>query len=275
MHIHPWISPLANKWALILGFAGLALIFLTGALLKPTRVGDGSEYYALYYAIKVGHHPFMTEPAYVAYDKLVASGTLRDAVATQTMRDAFPPLIQKSGADYNHFWFYPALAVVAGGWLSLFGAGAHLAFIFLHALLFGALIYVSARAYGRIGAFAAAVVTIGSPMIWFVDKVHTEFLTYCCVAIAAVVFSRRSYFVAALMLAIASTQNISIGATSVFLLAIAAWKVRKEPIKFSNVVLAVTTLALIALHPLYFFTRIGVIDPQLLAGGSLHRIEYR
>ncbi|KLD79088.1 hypothetical protein Y886_06500 [Xanthomonas hyacinthi DSM 19077] len=266
--VHPWIHPGTVKSALVFATLFAFVFFIAVLALPPQRVGDGSEYYALFYAIKDGYRTFMTEPAYQAYDVLFKSGNIPGLADTNGVRHAFPPLIQLSGADFNHFWFYPAAAAITGGWLALFGMNSHASFLFLHTLLLGTLVYVSARAYGRVGVLAVAIVLVGSPIVWFVDKVHTEFFTFCSIAIATTLFARRKYFPAAVFLALASTQNISIGATAMLVLAIAAWRARNQPIRLTDVILAVATLVLVALHPLYYLVRVGVIDPQLLAGGA-------
>jgi len=266
----PWIDPLSRRQAALIAF-GLALCMLIiGWLLPAVRVGDGSEYYGLYLALKNVHRPFMTEAAFQAYDQLVNSRHVADLPGTEAMRHAFPSLIQAKSADFNHFWFYPALALLAGGWLDTLGAGPHAAFLCLHALLFAALLFVAGRSYGRLGIIAAIVVTAGSPIVWFFDKVHTEFFTYCCVAIASIWFARRRYFAAAIVLAAASTQNISIGATAMFALALGGWQAGwlRRQFHWRDLLPAALAIALVGLHPLYYFFRVGVIDPQLLAGGA-------
>lgn len=268
--IHPWIHSLSWQRAALIAFALGLCMFLIVCQLPADRVGDGAEYYAMYMAVKFGHHPYMTEAAFQAYDRLYSSEQIQGLLDTARMRHAFPPLIQGDTADFNHFWFYPALAALAGGWLEALGAGPHQAFLLLHALLFALLIFVSGRAYGRLGILAALFVTIGSPMVWFINKVHTEFFTYCCVAIATTWFARKHYFAAAVALALASTQNISIAATAMASLAVGAWEggwIRFR-IRWQDLLMAVLAIALVALHPLYYLSRVGVIDPQLLAGGA-------
>jgi hypothetical protein len=267
---HPWTQPLTWRRAAIIAIGLAACMLIIACQIAPDRVGDGAEYYSLYLAIKDGHQPFMTETAFQAYDHLLKSNQIPGLLDTARMRHAFPSLIQGDTADFNHFWFYPALAVLAGGWIDAAGAGPHVAFLFLHALLFGVVLFTSGRAYGRAGIVAALVVTLASPMVWFFNKVHTEFFTYCCVAIASTWFARRHYFAAAVALAVASTQNISMAAAAGFALALGAWEAGwlRRNIRWQDVLLATLTVALVALHPVYYLCRIGVIDPQLLAGGA-------
>lgn len=251
--------------ALVIAVVALRLLLM----LSPQRVGDGSEYYALFLAIQAGHRTFMTEGAWTAYEHLYANSHILGLVNPHDLQGTFPSLIQKSGgADFNHFWFYSALVALTTGWLTFFGVSVHTCFLVFHALLLAALTYIAARTFGKTCLIAAAIVLLGSPIIWFIDKVHTEFFTFCCISIGTLLFCRQRYFAAAVWLALASTQNISIGATAVFLLAVGAWKLRRSRWSFQDVVLTVLALALVTIHPIYYFFRIGVIDPQLLAGGA-------
>lgn len=264
----PWLRPISRKSSFWLALIVLSLFSILTLKLPPQRVGDGSEYYALYYAIHDGHRTFMTEPAWTSYNHLHAGESVLGLVDSQRLSSMFPPLNQKSGADFNHFWFYPAMAATAGGWLAAVAGTPHAAFLFLHALLAAALIYLCARFYGKSGVLAAGIVIVGSPIFWFVDKAHTEFFTFVCVAAGTTLFLQRRYLGAAVWLAMASTQNISIGATAFFSLAVGVWQLRGQSIRIKDVLLGVLALALMAIHPIYYFIRVGVIDPQLLAGGA-------
>ncbi|MDQ0010610.1 hypothetical protein J2T07_002816 [Luteibacter jiangsuensis] len=261
-------SPLARRKALWLA-ATIALAFIALAShFRPQRVGDGSEYYAMYGTIIHGHRTYMTPQGWDAYDKLVRKGRITAMVDTDTLRHTFPSLIQQSGSDFNHFWMYPGLAAVAGGWTLFVHAKAHMGFMILHAILLGCLVFVAARSFGWAGPLAVFALIAGSPLLWFIDKVHTEFFTFCCVAIASTLIFQKRNFASAAWLALASTQNISIGASAVLMLSIAVWNRRDRGFSPMQVCMIGLTLALIAIHPVYYFFRVGVIDPQLLAGGA-------
>ncbi|MFC3652357.1 hypothetical protein ACFONN_12445 [Dyella humi] len=264
----PWSRAASHKASIWLALVAMTLFSVLTLKLPAQRVGDGSEYYALYYAIQDGHRTFMTEPAWTSYDHLYDQRKVAYLVDTDSLRTVFPALNQRSGADFNHFWFYPAMAATLGGWLAAIKSNPHAAFLFLHALLAASLIYLSARFYGKSGVLAVGIAIVGSPIFWFVDKVHTEFLTFTCVAAGTTLFVQRRYLGAAAWLALASTQNISIAATALFSLAIAVWQMWGQTIRIKDVMLGALALALMAIHPIYYFTRVGVIDPQLLAGGA-------
>jgi hypothetical protein len=249
-----------------------AFVFVLFSLLatrpSPQRVGDGSEYYAMFGEVVKGHRTFMTSEGWNAYEHLVETGRIASVVPTKDVQAMFPQLFQKSGSDFNHFWMYPVLAAVTGGWVASVGGDTHAAFLILHALLFGCLLYVAARELGWVGIGAAIVLLTCTPIFWFTDKVHTEFFTFCCVALSTILLYRKRYLGAAAWLALASTQNISIGAAAIFLLSLGLWDRRRTGLCFKEAAMVFVTLALVALHPLYYFFRIGVIDPQLLAGGA-------
>ncbi len=251
------------------------VFFLFVVLLPPQRVGDGSEYYGLFLAIHDGHRTFMTAPAWAAYNFLFTSSHIVGLVDPTSLKNTFPSLSQISGADFNHFWLYSALAAATSGWLTAFGLSVHECFLLLHALLLSVLVYVATKHFGKMGLLAVAIILVGSPIFWFIDKVHTEFFTFCCVSIGTLLFCRHRYFSAALWLALASTQNISIGATALFLLAVGAWNARHQNVSFRDAALAFIALILIAIHPIYYFFRVGVIDPQLLAGGAKIGANFR
>lgn len=265
-----WLTPLSVRGAAVTAISIALIVLLVTLALPNVRVGDGSEYYGLYLAWKDGHRPFMTESAFRAYEAFFGRHDVADLVTTDVLRKAFPPLIQGNTADFNHFWFYPGIVLVIGGWLDLLGAGPHIAFVFTNVVLLALLLFVYGRCFGRSGIIASVVTTCASPMIWFVDKAHTEFFTFTLIAIATALFGRRRYFLAALALAIASTQNISIAATSGFALAMGAWDSGWLRLRFrvKDVALALLTIVIVLLHPAYYIARVGVIDPQLLAGGA-------
>ena len=77
---------------------------------RPVRVGDGSEYYALFLAWRAGGRPFMTDAAWAAYEALYAGRSVDGLVAPHDLVRAFPALVQGATADFNHFWFYSGAA---------------------------------------------------------------------------------------------------------------------------------------------------------------------
>lgn len=249
----------------------VACFYLCHSFLVPQRVGDGTEYYGLYFAWLVDHRPFMTADSWRALSDLVQSGAIREIVPTSQLAAMFPALHLGSAADFNHFWMYSLLAAAISGVLIHCGVaiGAHTAFLLLHAALLGFVTALAGHLHGRRGLLTFVLLTLLSPMVWYVDKVHTEFFTYCLCAAAVISLRGRRYFLSSLCLALASTQNISFAGIALAPLVFAYIEHYTKP-RFcvSQVLMIFATGALVFLHPLYYFFRYGAIDPQFVAGGA-------
>lgn len=248
----------------------LVCIFALLRQLPATRVGDGAEYYGLYLAFEETMRPWLTTPAFLEYENLVREGRIGGLVSSELLQNAFPALRIGATADFNHFWLYSFLAYSIAKLLGLVGLqlSPHSAFIALHWFLFSVTVCVGLRFYGWKGVAVVVGLTAGSPMLWFVNKVHTEFFTYC-LGLASVIFVLRAkYIPAALCMAVASTQNPSFGLLAALLLLIRASVQSREQYAFLDVLGIVWTVLLAFIHPVYYFFRYGVPTPQLLAGGA-------
>jgi hypothetical protein len=259
-----------HRW-LSLGISAAAALF--GVLLaQPVwRFGDGGEYYALYLAILKHGRPYMTSAGWDAYSALLAQGTIGSMVPVEALRSAFPTLIVNGTADLNHFWLYSGLAASIASIWRLVGVdlAPHSSFLMLHAILFGVTTGLAARIHGARGALVVALLLLASPILWFSAKVHTEFFTAALVLQAFILVSRGRFLYAALPIAIASTQNISLALTAWTLLAMGVLEshiYRRLP-RPSELIAALVALLATALHPMYYLYRQGVITPQLKAGG--------
>lgn len=263
-------------WPFVWGLAVLittALLFYACASRNPaTRVGDGSEYYALQIAWSETHRPYMSEPAWKDYSALQESGKIQGLVSRADLEHAFPALHLGATSDFNHFWMYPALAAglqqisaVLGVKLSL-----HESFLALHALLFAIALLLITGWHGGRGTIAWIAVSLGSPVLWFTTKVHTEFFTVCLTTIAVAAAIKHRWAAASVALALASTQNISFVLPAfVACLAALPFGYRKEERYFAlDFCLVSLSAVLVLAHPAYYFSRFGAITPQLVAGGA-------
>ncbi len=248
----------------------LVILFVLLARLQPVRVGDGSEYYALYYAWELTHRPWMIAPAYEAYGQLVQSGAIRDMVPADALANWFTALRVGPTSDFNHFWFYSLLAALCGKLAALVGLqlGAHGSFLALHAVLAAVSLGLAYRHFGGRGLLAAVVMLLASPMFWFVDKVHTEFMTVCLVLSAVILVMVERYLAAALFIALASTQNPSFALVACIPLFYRVVLQRERRYSLFEVAMAVAVVVAVLAHPVYYFARYGVVTPQLLAGGA-------
>ncbi len=257
--------------------AGLAVLCLTYLLLQKlpaVRVGDGAEYYALERSVSIDHRPYVQDAAWTDYERIRESGSIASMQPAESLRQVYLPLTLGGGTDFNHFWLYPALAAMAGKIGNAIGldTGTHAHFMLLHAVLAAGLILLCFRLHGIRGVFAALLILISSPALWYLNKVHTEFFTIV-LSTAAVACALRSYWATAgLLLAVVTAQNISFVAPALFscTVAIASFRKGAKPgVGTMWQVVALAAAALIAaLHPAYYFFRFGGLTPQLINIGA-------
>lgn len=278
--ILPWAAPgvfdrESTLWRLVRNLAILiALTLLFYAWASRTlamRVGDGSEYYALQIAWSDTHRPYMSEHAWKEYSELQGAGSIRGLVARENLEHAFPALHLGTTSDFNHFWMYSALAAGIHQALAVSGVelSIHESFLALHALLFAIALLLISRWHGSRGTIAWIALSLGSPVLWFATKVHTEFFTVCLTVIAVAAAMKNRWAVAGVALALASTQNISFALPAlVSCLAALPLGHRKEHNRALDVCLISLSAVLALAHPAYYFFRFGVITPQLIAGGA-------
>lgn len=262
--LRPWLVALM----------AFAVFFAAVSNHPAINVGDGSEYYAMEIAWADTHRPYMAEPAWRQYDALVHANEIAGLVPVDTLREFFPALRVGDTADFNHFWGYSLASAALLRISNSIGIGLHPhgAFLLLHSLLLAALVFFAMRWYGRAGVAAIALLVIASPILWYANKVHTEWPTFCLSTLAVMAAMKQRWAFAGLALALTSTQNISFALPAAFcslLALVEAWKQRRLSVRES--VWLFFSLVVVLLHPGYYFLRYGVITPQLLAGGaSLH-----
>ncbi|MGN6549630.1 MAG: hypothetical protein ACTHJ3_07045, partial [Pararhizobium sp.] len=234
------------------------------------RVGDGMEYYGMFLAWVETHRPWMNAASFAAYERLHDAGTIIGTLPADYLKNAFPLLHLRDTADFNHFWFYSFLAAVvhfAGKAVGI-SLGAHESFLTLHALLFVLLLGVASYCYGWKGFLAALLLTVSSPIAWYANKVHTEFLTFCVTTTAIVLAMSGRLVGGAVFMAVASTQNPLLSLVPVAMLAVRGFGHWSERYSRWEVIGAIVTAVLLAMHPGYYMARYGVVTPQLLAGGA-------
>jgi len=239
---------------LLLAF-GLLLAVLVAAS-RPQRVGDAREYLAMGLNLARLHSPALS-PA----DRSRIEAQFEELHFTGLPLD-FPQLRDAQGRqDFFHFWFYSALAV-PGIWLTGFIAvHPNYAFAALNVALFLAALWVVSKRLAW--CFSAAVFC--SPVLWWLDKSHTEAFTFSLLAIAFALLREAPWW-SLVCLGAAATQNppiaallVGVGATA-WLLRRGAWR----DARFWAGAFIASAIAL--LHPLYYEWRWGLPTPQLLQG---------
>lgn len=159
-----------------------------------------------------------------------------------------------------HFWFYPALAVPFLALVRLTPLDPFAAFVPLNLVLLGSAFWIAS---GVLRWPALLMIFVG-PIVWWVDKAHTEVFTFSLLTIALIALRPARAGTpslhpgwAVVCLAAAGTQN-----PPFLLLAplAAAWLAATKTAAFSDrrfVAFCAAGLLLAALHPAYYYLMSG------------------
>jgi hypothetical protein len=246
--------------------AGLIVLLSLVGTSRPVRVGDARDYMALALRLSgLGRPAMYPDEIKQLETKMVDS--LGPEFGGPPLESAFPApyLTGDDGrVDLNHFWFYPMLAVPEVWLLDAIGVKPYYAFTLLNiGLLLTALWVASAWL-----DWPALMLVFISPIIWWIDKAHTEIFTFSMLTIAMTLIVERPWW-ALVSAGLASTQNTPIA----FLLPlIVLTAVASRPAVLSDwhfYLGAVAGGALAALHPMYYEVRLHVVSPELLYGAVL------
>ncbi len=113
--------------------------------------------------------------------------------------------LQAPGGVSRHFWLYSALASPLVRAASVVGLNPLLGFALLNAIL---LTLACAVVVPRVGR-AAGVLLMVSPILWWLDKAHTEAFTFALLAIGFALL-RDAPWLTLVTVALAGTQNLPI-----------------------------------------------------------------
>lgn len=255
----------------------IAIILLCFCVLLPTlnsfpavRVGDGAEYYAMGIAWKETLRPYMTPTSWNSYQQFVNSNRVVGLQTANDLAKYFPELAQNQTNDFNHFWFYSFCAGVIGRFFLFLGRNVniHSCFLLVHMALLSMVFIFSYHYYKWKGLIAVLFLLAASPIVWYIDKVHTEFFTFSLTTVAVIAALYGDYHITSLFLSLASTQNPSFAIVSVICLIIFLYKKRLKEITNIQKVIILLSLLIMALHPLYYLYRYGVLTPQTFIGGA-------
>ena len=234
-----------------------ALLFVLIAMSRPQRVGDAREYLAM--AMNLAR---LESPALSSADRLRAERRLDELQFVGNPLAAHRALTDAKGRrDFFHFWFYPALAV-PGIWIAaVTRLHPNHAFTAVNVLLFLGAAWIASR---RLAWWLTAAVFC-SPVLWWIDKSHTEAFTFSLLAAALALLPEAPWW-SMICLGAAATQNPPIALLLVCVGAVTfagrrgAWRDRRLLTGAS----VAGTLAL--LHPIYYEWRWGLLTPQLVMG---------
>ncbi|MEQ1700587.1 MAG: hypothetical protein ABMA25_10770 [Ilumatobacteraceae bacterium] len=234
-------------------FVVLCVALVAGS--DQRRTGDAGEYMAMAWNITHLRPPALTETDLVRLDQHLAD-LEPEMTGFEGSALRLDGLYADGRYDQLHFWMYPLLAspfVAVANALDVPDTYGFAAFnILLLAVVLGAVL-------SRKGAVAAVLLFV-SPLLWWLDKPHTELFIACGVLLALLWRHDRPLFGMAAM-ALAMSQNIAFG--PVFgLYAVAVGLEHREALWNTTQrrlgLLAVAVIALV--HPLYYLWRFGSFD---------------
>ncbi len=220
-----------------------ALVILLVAQSPPRRVGDGAEYVAM--AVNLAE----ARPARLTPEEIRrASAVFGD---DQGFVLTMPAYRGSDGLqDFPHFWLYSLLAAPFVRAAFILHVTPLAGFTALNLLLLAAALAVILWRAGP----AASVLLVAGPIVWWVDKAHTEVFTFTVVAGAIGLLPSAPWWSLAL-LGIGAAQNppliLAFGVTLAS--ALGARGARDRRVWWG----AAAGAAAAALHPLYYGVRLG------------------
>lgn len=252
----------------------VALIFGGMHLGSPTRVGDGSQYLAMFFALEATGLPFVNPSALTEYERFRSEDYLAGMVPGNVIQATNERLNVGGGFDTQHFWAYSGAAALISRFLELSGyvIAPSQAFMLLHLLVFFSALVLCFRLHALPGFTAIALLVLVSPTLWFFNKIHTELITVCISVCALALFSGRLYLSAAAMFAVLSLQNPPFALLVPVILifqwfSVGTFEMMKKWISILGLFL------LCALHPFYYWSRHGSLTPQFVMGSASEDIS--
>jgi hypothetical protein len=232
------------------------IVLLAGAFaicliaVSPQRlVGDGREYLAQAIefaslrgpAFRPGDIPHIQEEL-ARFDPDLAKWDIWSSTVADVNR----------GRVFLHFWFYSFLAA-PGLWLAnAFGVAPTFAFTALNVVLLGGALWI---AIPRVGP-AACILLFAGPIVWWIDKAHTEIFTFALLTIAFALMRDRPWW-SMIAAATASTQNPPIALLVPIVFFATVLRDRSALTDRRVIGGAAVAAALALLHPLYTYTHHG------------------
>ncbi len=183
----------------------VAGLLIVATLSTPRRVGDGGEYFAMAMRLASLQPPAVTREELAGLRAEV--GKLGPGFDSALLE--YPNLVGRDGRqDFLHFFLYPLFVVPMWRVAALFGLHPNWAFTVTNVGLLGLAAFLVLRrvpAAVWLGAFL-------SPIVWWIDKAHTEAFLFATVAVAAATFDRNPT-TALIAYALAGAQNVAVGMT--------------------------------------------------------------
>ncbi len=229
----------------------VALVIVTGVMdSAPRRVGDGTEYMAMTLHMADGHGPSFDEAALQrSTSRLEALGWLDGTSLTGLITTA------DGRWEFQHFWLYSAIVAPFASAMSVVGAHPNVAFTLVNAAMLLALVWLLGH---RGNHLLALLVGIG-PVVWWVDKAHSEVFMVSAIGAACLLADehRRWGFWAA---ALAAAQNPA--ALGPLVARAGSLGASRNASRGDYLALA-GGAAIAAIYPAYYLLRTGRLSPLL------------
>jgi len=225
------------------------LAFLVAGIAEspPRRVGDAGEYVAMALNLSRGAPPALSASELATTTQRLTSTPGFAGTPLQC------PLVGRDGRqDFVHPWLYSLLAAPLVSIADRVGIHLNYAFAMLNLLLVALLCWWLIRN----GFSAAATLVAAGPLLWWIDKAHTEVFMFVTLAFAMLLVQRFP-FAALLAAALATAQNPAAGVVLIAALA-SALVVRPRPVSLTAVAGA---LAIAAITPIYYLWHLGIASP--------------
>lgn len=241
----------AEHWPAVITAAYMGVLVLAVSFSTPRRVGDGGEYLVMALRLAALEHPALSgDELDAAKQQLASLGAGFDAALVD-----YPRLVGADGRqDFLHFWLYPLLVAPFVHLVRALALHPNWAFTFANMAFLAGAVYVVARQL----PWPVVVAGFLSPIVWWVDKAHTEVFLYAAISVAAVMFSRVPRL-AMLAYAAAGAQNAAIGLTYP-LFVVMAWAAARHRWTRRDSAIAVVGGMLVASPFAYTWLRLGTIS---------------
>lgn len=243
--------------------AAILLIFVSG---PAPRVGDGSEYFLMTIAIAETGRPWSSPKAEREYS-LFRQKQDGSFLTVPELNRFSHDLTLDNQKDFPHFWFYSLLAVPFYLFLQNVSGGEVHCFTLLHLTLMGLLLVVASQQFGRRGIVVASLICLASPVLWFIDKGHTEFFTVTVATVGIIYFLKQKPAYTVLCFCLVSTQNPPFLLVAV-LAGLFGLKAKRAELIKQHWPILIAAVLIAALHPVYYWFRHGNITPQLITGAA-------
>lgn len=232
--------------------AALTIGLIAGS--PPRLVGDGREYLAQAIEFASFRGPAFRPPdiphiqaELARFDPSLANWDIWSSTVPDRNR----------GRVFLHFWFYALLAAPGVMLASALGAPPTLGFTALNVVLLGTALWI---ALPRIGA-AGCLLLFAGPIVWWIDKAHTEAFTFALLTIALATMKDQPGW-SMLAAGLASTQNPPIAVLIPIVFSVGVTRSRFGFGDRRVIAAAVAAIVLALLHPVYTYTHHGT--PSLL-----------